>query len=323
MHPVDDFAATLDAARRVGVEFADVTPPAARRVWQVERDGRGEDDAGDGSRGGFELSYVDWGDDSGSKPALIFLHGFLQQARSWDFTCLALRSRFRCVSLDFRGHGDSGMPMSPDYTTHDYLSDLERLIRHLAEVEGVSRFGLCGLSLGGQLSYIYAARNPDVVDAIVVVDVAPQLNREARRGISRYISALPKDGPFDALVDKVARMSPMRNREAVRGSLRRATRVRADGGWEWKHDPRLFEHHRTSFTSEELWQELGGVTAPTLFVLGRNSKLVSTDVVRRMVETVAGSSASYVPNASHRVPGDNPVGFLRAVSPFLTRYVGG
>ena len=159
------------------------------------------------------------------------------------------------------------------------------------------------------------------MDAIVVVDVAPELNREARRGVNRFISALPTDGHFEELVKKVAKMSPLRTPEAVRGSLMRTVRLQSDGTWEWKHGPRLLEHHRVSYTTDELWTALSEVSAPALFVLGRNSKLVSPHVVRRMVETVPGSSATYVPNASHRVPGDNPVGFIRAIAPFLDRYV--
>ena len=113
----------------------------------------------------------------------------------------------------------------------------------------------------------------------------------------------------------------MRSREAVRGSLLRATRFKADGTWEWKNDPRLLERHRASFTPEEYWAALEKVSVPSLFVLGQNSKLVAPETVRRMVETVPGSSATYVSKASHRVPGDNPIGFIKAVTPFLERYV--
>ncbi len=306
MSAIESFDTTIAAAERAGVRFDDASPPGSHRILQ---------------NGEFELNFIDWGDETGSKPTLIFIHGFLQQARTWDFTCLALRSRFRCISLDLRGHGDSGRPVAPDYTTHDYLADLYRLIDHLSLELGVDRFGLCGLSLGGSLSYIYASENPTTVDAIVVVDVAPEMNREARKGIRRYISALPKDGPFEDLVAKVAKMSPMRNREAVRGSLLRATRIRSDGSWEWKNDPRLFDYHRPSFTSDDYWAALEKVNVPSLFVIGQNSKLVRPETVRRMVETVPGSSATYVPKASHRVPGDNPIGFIKAVSPFLKRYV--
>ena len=228
--------------------------------------------------GGHSLNFVDWGEDGDGKPTIVFIHGFLQQARTWDFTCLALRSRYRCISLDLRGHGDSGRPTEPDYNTVGYLEDLRRFARHLNDNMNIQRFAICGLSLGGQLSYIYAAERPDVVDAIVVVDVAPELNRQARGGVNRFISSLPRDGSFENLVDKVARMSPMRTREAVRGSLIRATRLHSDGTWEWKHDTRLLERHRVSYTSDELWAALDGVTAPALFVLGRNSKLVTPDV---------------------------------------------
>ena len=302
----NSFNATIAAARRAGVSFVEDSPPTSHSIRQ---------------NGEFDLNFVDWGDPSRSNPTIIFIHGFMQQARTWDFTCLALRSRFRCISLDLRGHGDSDRPAAPDYTTHHYLRDLHRLTYHLKGQMSIDRFGLCGLSLGGHLSYIYASQNPQDVNAVVVVDVAPEMNREARRGINRYISALPQGGPFEELVEKVAKMSPMRTRSAIEGSLLRATRFRSDGEWEWKHDPRLLEHHRATYSANDYWAALSNVSAPTMFVLGRNSKLVSPETVRRMVEIVPGSSATYVPNASHRVPGDNPLGFIKAVTLFFDRYM--
>lgn len=296
------FQATIQAAQKLGIQARDSHPPSRESI-----DG---DDC--------ELHFIDWGREDGDrKPAIIFIHGFLQQARTWDFTSIALRDRFRCFSLDLRGHGDSGRPENPDYSTRDYLKDLESLTGHLRTRLGITHFSLCGLSLGGQLSYIYASRHPEEVRAAIIVDVAPELNREARKGVGRYIESLPKDGDFESLVSKVGQLSPMRSEQQIRDSLQRAIEIQPDGSWRWKHDPRLLEHHRSSFTSDELWSALQGVSAPTLFVMGRNSRMVSTDTLRRMVETVPGSSASYVPNASHRVPGDNPIGFIRAVKPWL------
>ena len=298
----ETFQNTLEAARNLGVRFFDDSPPTAVTIKDPEL---------------HDLHFVDWGDDSGNKPTVIFIHGFLQQARTWDFTCLALRSRFRCISLDLRGHGDSGPSEDLNYTTHGYLEDAKRLVNHMSTGMGISEFSICGLSLGGQLAYILASEMSEVVESIIVVDVAPQLNREARRGIQRYIDSLPSDGSFGALVDRVTELSPRRNRESVEGSLLRAVDLESDGSWRWKHDQQLLKHHRVSFSSDQLWAFLGGVSAPTLFVMGGNSKLVAPEVVRRMVETVVGSSACYVPDASHRVPGDNPLGFIRAIEPFL------
>ena len=302
--PIQAFDSTLRAAEAAGISFSDDAPATQHTI------------AGDAC----QLSYLDWGS-SPDKPAIIFVHGFLQQARSWDFTCLALRDRFSCLSLDLRGHGDSGRPANPDFTTHHYQSDLSALVKHLLDSGAASSVSICGLSLGGQLAYLYAASNPDIVDAIVVVDVAPELNREARRGVRRFIDSLPRDGTFDALVARVTELSPLRTGEAVRGSLERAVNIDADGNWEWKHDPRLFDYHRVSYTPDELWDALGRVTAPTLFVLGKNSRLVAPETVHRMVRTVPGSNAVHVPNASHRVPGDNPMGFMSAVTPFFEAHL--
>lgn len=298
------FSSTLRAAEAAGIKFEDDAPPVQRKV-------AGED---------CELNYVDWGA-APDKPAIVFIHGFLQQARSWDFTCLALRDRFSCWSLDLRGHGDSGRPTGPDFTTHHYLSDLASFLDHLRATDAVASVSICGLSLGGQLAYLHAAANPDSIDSIVVVDVAPQLNREARKGVRRFIDALPRDGTFDALVERVTELSPLRTAEAVRGSLERSVNIRQDGSWEWKHDPRLFDHHRVSFTPEELWDALGNVTVPALFVLGRNSRMVAPETVQRMLDVVPGSESVTVLNASHRVPGDNPTGFLAAVAPFFETHL--
>ena len=298
---IQAFDSTIEGARAAGVRFSDTTPPIQREI--------------PGPACG--LNYIDWGA-SQDKPALIFLHGFLQQARSWDFTCLTLRDSLSCFALDLRGHGDSGRPAQPDFTTHHYLDDLASLIDHLRAEYGIGQVSICGLSLGGQLAYVHASRNPDTVDSIIVVDVAPELNREARRGVRRFIEALPREGTFEELVDRVAQLSPLRPAEAVRGSMERAVNIDPQtGGWEWKHDPRLFDYHRVSYSPDELWAALSGVTCPALFVLGRNSRMVAPETVRRMMLSVPGSSATYVPDASHRVPGDNPTGFLNAVEPWL------
>ena len=58
---VDSFDTTIVAAERAGVRFDDASPPASQRIRQNDE---------------FELHFIDWGDESGTKPALIFIHGF-------------------------------------------------------------------------------------------------------------------------------------------------------------------------------------------------------------------------------------------------------
>ena len=56
---------------------------------------------------GLRIRYVDWGDNG---PPVLLLHGDMRTSRSWDAVARHLKDRFRVVSMDARGHGDSDWP---------------------------------------------------------------------------------------------------------------------------------------------------------------------------------------------------------------------
>src|SRR5436190_9969189 len=90
---------------------------------------------------GLRLHHLDWGHPDGSP--IVFLHGGALTAHTWDLVCLALRSRWRCLALDQRGHGESEWSPSLDYRLEAHVRDLEAFI----EAEGLERPVLVGQSL--------------------------------------------------------------------------------------------------------------------------------------------------------------------------------
>jgi len=66
-------------------------------------------------------------------------------AHTWDLVCLGLRSTYRCIAPDLRGHGDSSWSAEQKYHLADHRADVEGLVAHL----GLERFVLVGMSLGG------------------------------------------------------------------------------------------------------------------------------------------------------------------------------
>ena len=66
----------------------------------------------------------------GSGPPLILIHGIGASRHSWAGLVQYLKSDFRCVSYDLRGHGRSPMPRPP-YTLNDLVEDVEALRREL------------------------------------------------------------------------------------------------------------------------------------------------------------------------------------------------
>ena len=81
---------------------------------------------------GVRLHYTDWGTPAPDAPAIVLLHGLQDCARSWDIFAAAIRSDYRVIALDHRGHGDSAHATPETYGFRDYISDLESLVSHLA-----------------------------------------------------------------------------------------------------------------------------------------------------------------------------------------------
>jgi pimeloyl-ACP methyl ester carboxylesterase len=100
---------------------------------------------------------------------LVLLHGLDDHARSWDTFAAAMADRYRVLALDQRGHGETAW--ADDYALERMVVDLDALALAL----GLRQIALLGGSMGGINAYLYAARHPNVVERLVIVDIAPDI----------------------------------------------------------------------------------------------------------------------------------------------------
>lgn len=115
---------------------------------------------------------------------MIVVHGLFGSARNWHTIASRISDRFRVFTVDLRNHGES--PWAPTMSFADMADDLAQFI----EDRGLSEASLIGHSLGGKTAMLTALRNPALVEALVVVDIAPVRYRhtflaevEAMRGL--------------------------------------------------------------------------------------------------------------------------------------------
>ncbi len=289
-----------EAAATVGITIADPRLPTSRYA-----------DIGIG------LHYLDWG--SEDRLWLLCLHGAAQNAHMWDFTALALCTRYRVIAVDQRGHGDSAWAPNAEYDRASYVGDVANFVDHL----GMEKLVLVGLSMGGSNSVAYAATHPDRVKALVVVDVGPEPARAGGRAVNNFVIQKDVLDTYEEFVQRVIEYSPFRPEWQIRSSLRHSLMQRPDGRWTWKYDPVLRDPARRTQRQNaredpasrwELWER---IACPTLIVRGQQSDVLSSEVAERMLERNANSRLVEVANAGHRVPGDNPVAFEEAVLAFL------
>lgn len=99
---------------------------------------------------------------------IVLLHGTSASLHTWQGWAVALRDQRRVIRIDLPGFGLTGPNRQNDYSTAaDVL-----FLRAVMDKLGVQRFVLAGNSLGGLIAWTAAARMPERVDRLILVDAA-------------------------------------------------------------------------------------------------------------------------------------------------------
>jgi pimeloyl-ACP methyl ester carboxylesterase len=115
---------------------------------------------------GGPVHYVDFGGPDGG-PTVVLVHGLGGSHLNWDLLGPLLRPHARVLALDLPGFGRS----EPGERRATVQANVEVLDRFLAEVAGTPAV-LVGNSMGGMISILQAARSPESVSRLVLLDAA-------------------------------------------------------------------------------------------------------------------------------------------------------
>lgn len=258
---------------------------------------------------GLRLHYLEWG--ASDSPAILLLHGGNQSAHSWDLVSLVLSKHFRVIALDQRGHGDSEWPRDGDSSIPAMVEDVAQFSAAL----GVDRLTVIGHSMGGLVTLHLMLEHPELVERAVLVDIAPEVSREGAKTIRGFIANNWEFDSVDEFVEAVLRHDALRPEAHVRRTARYNLHKRADGKFISKHQRRL----ASSTASQALvtLDRAGEVSCPVLLVRGDQSQILSPEAAQRFVDALPQAELATVPDAGHNVHGQNTLGFLDAVLPFL------
>jgi non-heme chloroperoxidase len=271
---------------------------------------------------GVRLTADVHGDDGA--PPVVLLHGGGQTRHAWGTTAAVLGERgWQAWSFDLRGHGDSEWDPDGDYTLDAFAADVGLIARSFSQPPA-----LVGASLGGisSLTAISLAGDEQIASALVLVDIAPRIERDGVARIGVFMTShLDGFESLDEVADAIAAYNPHRPRPKDLSGLQKNLRRRENGRWYWHWDPAFVngrfgstDETRSSMTDPVRLQAAArSLTLPTLLVRGRMSDLLSEEGARELLELVPHARLVDVAEAGHMVAGDRNDLFNDAVVSFL------
>jgi pimeloyl-ACP methyl ester carboxylesterase len=260
---------------------------------------------------GLRVRYVR----TGRGPAVLLLHGFASSIYSWKDVIPELAADLDVVALDLPGFGWSDQPAD---LTFDHLP---RVVLSLMRELGIDRASLVGNSLGGAVSAVVAAEQPERVERLVLVDSAGfNLRPEDRPPIVRLTS--------HPLAEFVITRLPVR-RLLVTAGLRqvfyddaKVTEDRVNEYLAAASRPGTLASIRSlrssaPMTPEALTEMLRRVEAPTLVIWGAEDSWIRPADAEKFVAAIPGARKVILPAAGHTPQEERPEEVARLLREFL------
>lgn len=263
-----------------------------------------------------------WGDSA--LPRLLALHGWLDNAASFDRLAPLLCDKFHIVALDLPGHGRSDhRPPGAWYHFVDSVSDLAEA----ADALNWKTFGLLGHSMGGGMATLLAAACPDRVERLHLIDALGPLSTEAdqapamlQRALDqRRIASEKKLRVFESEAEAIAA------RQQANGLTREAAELlvmrgidAVQGGYSWSSDPRLRLASPQRFTETQVLAMVRAIGAPTQLILAQpQAPFLPEAIIAARIAQVRKIEVLRLPG-SHHLHMEDPQPVADAIRKFET-----
>ena len=241
-------------------------------------------------------------------PVIVFLHGLLGSSRNWRSVTKFLSEQYHCLSFDLPNHGKSFHQPS---TSVQEMADA--IFLQLEEMR-VSKFTICGHSLGGKVAMRMACDHTDSINKLVVVDIAPRdypaehhvPTLDALIGLDLRLLSSRKDADL-ALTEKIPNWA---FRQFLLTNLEQK-----EGEFSWLPNLDILRSSIASLSSNPLKEEQ--FLKKTLFICGGKSGYVRTEHHEQIKHFFPHVEIQTLTNAGHDVHVEDREGFLTLFQSFL------
>ena len=222
--------------------------------------------------GEFNVHYYEGGPQGAE--TILMIHGFGADKDNWLRFSRLLTARYHVVALDLPGFGDSSKPEA----SYDVGTQVERL-NAFAKAIGLHKLHLIGNSMGGHIAALYAARHPEEVLSVALLNnaginapQASELFKRLDRGDANPLLVRNADD-FSNMLDLLFVEKP-----PLPGSLKQYLAERAMASHDFNQ--KIFNQLRERYIPLET--ELAKIQVPTLLLWGDQDQILDVSSIKVM-----------------------------------------
>jgi 3-oxoadipate enol-lactonase len=256
---------------------------------------------------GIDLACQTDGPDDG--PVLILSHTLATSRAMWRRQIPYFAGRYRIISFDMRGHGESAAPDFP-YSLEMLAEDVIGVLDSL----GVERPAIfLGISIGGMIGQALALRHPDRFRAMILSNTISRTPPEGQAMWEQRIETIRKDGIESQVQPTLERWLSQefraRDPETTKwvADMIRGTPVAGMIGC------------ARAIQKLDYTDQLERITLPTLIIAGEKdpgSPVAAAEIIH---DRIKGSRLEVIPDCLHQTPIEAPERFNQMVGDFLER----
>ncbi|SDJ38229.1 alpha/beta fold hydrolase [Streptomyces indicus] len=226
-------------------------------------------------------------------PVALCLHGIGSSSAAFASQMDALAAEFHVLAWDAPGYAKSADPQGP-LTMDDYADLAAEIIRPYGGAH------VLGVSWGGVIALRLAARHPELVDSVMVVDSTPGsgTSPEKAAGMRARVAELERLGPQEFAAARgprlVSAQAPAELAERVTATM--AASVRMPG----------YGYAAESMATTDLRRELQHITAPALVLCGAEDRITGPDASQVLAGGLHKTAYVIVKDAGHLANQEQP-----------------
>jgi len=253
--------------------------------------------------------------EEGAGPAVVLLHGLFVDHSSWSDVTKHLRDEFRLIAPDLPGFGESEKPPASrfPYGVDAFAEAIADMYAGLA----LGRAAVVGHALGGAVALTLAARHPELVERLVLIDT---LCYDAPLDLHRRIALMPFIGSlvFKQLLGRAAFRAYVR--DAMYAGSDRVPNQRIEHYYELFNSPAArgsaLATLRSTVDTRSIVAHTTRIQTPTLVVWGRRDKLYPAGLGQRLAREIRGAGFEVL-DGGHAVHEERPDRVAEILSQFL------